>query len=81
MKLCSLDLHCQLLSVYIICTTRREKNENIMRKSSVTTLNMVFSVTYYMELCNAIAMLNMLNWLFRHYRTLTTLLGKTLHHW
>ena len=49
-----------------------------MSKSSVTTLNMVFNVTYYLELRNAIAMLNMLNWLFRLYRTLTTLLGKNI---
>ena len=46
---------------------------------------MIFSVTYYPELPNATSTyytfhiyLQMLNWLFGHYRTLTTLLGKTI---
>ena len=44
---------------------------------------MIFSVTYYSELYNAISTYytsrvyqQLLNWLFEHYRTLTTLLGK-----
>ena len=47
------------------------------------TLNILLSVTYYLELCNAITICciyhiyqRVLNWLFGHYRTLTTLLGK-----
>jgi hypothetical protein len=49
-----------------------------------TTLDMIFSVTYYLELHNVVSICciylivyqHMLNWLYGHYRALTTLLGK-----
>ena len=52
-----------------------------------TTLDMIFSATYYLELHNVISIYciylivyqHMSNRLFGHYRTLTTLLGKNVH--
>ena len=52
-----------------------------------TAQNMIFSVTYYLELCNAIIVYYASrffyqpwsNWLFGHCRTLTCLLGKIVH--
>ena len=48
----------------------------------ITTLNIIFRVTYYLELRNAMTVYytshffyqQRLNWLFGHHKTLTTLL-------
>ena len=53
----------------------------------LTTPNIVLSVTYYLELRNAITIYcisfflgqQRSNWLFEHYVTLTSLLGNKLH--
>jgi hypothetical protein len=46
---------------------------------------MIFNITYYLKLYNVISIYctsriyqQILNWLFEHYRTLTTLLDKKL---
>jgi hypothetical protein len=50
-----------------------------------TTQNMIFNVTCYLELHNAILVYcashflpTMIDWLFGHYKTLTSLLGKKI---
>ena len=53
--------------------------------TKLATLNMIFSVTYYLELHNDITIYFMshflsinVNWLFEYYRTLISLLGKDI---
>ena len=48
----------------------------ILNFGRLGTLNMIFSVTNYLELRNDIIDQPLSNWLIGHYRTLTSLLDK-----
>ena len=52
----------------------------ILNFGRLGTLNMIFSVTNYLELRNDIIDQPLSNWLFGHYRTLTSLLDKKKVH-
>ena len=61
-------------------------NEQECHDACATTLNIVLSVTYYLDYMMLylftiylIFYQQMLNWLFEHYRTSTTTLDRKLH--
>ena len=55
------------------------KGNKCRKVGTTSTLNMIFSITYYLGLLNANVYLilyqQMSNWFFGHYRVLTTSLG------
>ena len=60
---------------------KKERKKTLLR----STLNIIFSVTYYLELHNLYLFIvylifyqQMLNWLFGHYKILTTLFDKNI---